>query len=138
MLTIPISPGELLDKLTILEIKQARLTDAAKLVHVRRERELLYSRWNAAGMATRELGPLVTELKRINETLWELEDRIRAKEQSHVFDKEFIQLARSVYRTNDRRAALKRAVNILLQSELMEEKSYEPRPSQSRHMRKRR
>jgi hypothetical protein len=70
----------------------------------------------------------VAELKQINETLWDIEERIRLKEQTETFDKEFIELARSVYRTNDRRTAIKRALNVMLNSELMEEKSYDQRP----------
>jgi hypothetical protein len=130
MLNIPISPGEFLDKLTILEIKRERMADAAKLVHVRRELELLHAMWASSCLARIEVLTLVTELKQINETLWEIEDRIRMKELTEMFDKEFIELARSVYRTNDRRAAIKRALNVMLNSELMEEKSYDQRPQQ--------
>jgi hypothetical protein len=128
MLNIPISPGEFLDKLTILEIKRERMADGAKLAHVCRELELLHTVWASSCLARIEVLTLVTELKQINEALWEIEDRIRMKELAEIFDKEFIELARSVYRTNDRRAAIKRALNVMLNSELMEEKSYDQRP----------
>ena len=91
MLNIPISPGEFLDRLTILEIKRERMADAAKLVHVRRELELLHAMWASSCLARIEVLTLVTELKQINETLWEIEDRIRMKELTEMFDKEFIE-----------------------------------------------
>ena len=125
MLSIPISPGEFLDKLTILEIKRERMADAEKLGHIRRELGLLHAMWASSCLARIDVLTLVAELKQINETLWDIEDRIRLKERMEIFDKEFIELARSVYRTNDRRSAVKRALNVMLNSELMEEKSYD-------------
>ena len=123
-LTVKISPGELLDKLTILEIKAARIEDPAKRENVRRELDSLRSDWAAAPPPSPEVRELVAELRTINAALWEIEDRIRLKESRQEFDDEFIRLARSVYRTNDRRTAVKRALNVALGSDLIEEKSY--------------
>ena len=125
LLNVQTSPGEFLDKLTILEIKSERIEDAAKLGNVRRELELLRSTWAASPLAGRDVAALVAELKRVNESLGEIEDRIRAKESGRSFDAEFVELARSVYRTNDRRAEIKREINVALGSDLLEEKSYQ-------------
>jgi Family of unknown function (DUF6165) len=124
LLNLETSPGEFLDKLTILEIKAERITDAAKLANVRRELELLRATWAAAPPAGRDVSALIAELRGVNETLWEIEDRIRLKDSEAAFDAEFIALARSVYITNDRRAAIKRELNVSLGSDLIEEKSY--------------
>ena len=124
MLHVPVAPGEFLDKLAILEIKAERMKDEAKLANVRRELELLRETWAASPLAARDVSALAAELKRVNETLWEIEDRIRELEAAQRFDAEFISLARSVYRTNDRRAALKREINVALGSDILEEKSY--------------
>jgi hypothetical protein len=118
------SPGEFLDKLTILEIKAERISDPAKLANVRRELEQLRSTWAASPLAGRDVAPLVAELRTVNVALWEIEDRLRGHEAERRFDREFVELARSVYRTNDRRAALKRELNLALGSDLIEEKSY--------------
>ena len=126
MLSVQTSPGEFLDKLAILEIKSERMTDPAKLANVQRELELLRTTWAASPLAVRDVSVLVRELKRVNEALWEIEDQIRAKEASQAFDDEFVELARSVYRNNDQRAAIKRQLNLELGSELVEEKSYKP------------
>ena len=123
-LTVKISPGEFLDKLTILEIKVERIQDQAKLQNVRHELELLRADWAASPLSRTDVSSLVRELKAVNQALWEIEDRIRVKESRAEFDDEFIQLARSVYRTNDRRMAIKRELSLLLGSELIEEKSY--------------
>lgn len=123
-LSVKISPGEFLDKLTILEIKIERIRDPAKLKNVRHELELLRADWAASPLSATDVSSLVRELKAVNEALWEIEDGIRVKESRGTFDDEFIQLARSVYRTNDRRTAIKRELNLLLRSELIEEKSY--------------
>lgn len=125
LLNVQTSPGEFLDKLTILEIKSERIADPAKLANVRRELELLRSTWAASPLAGRDVAAPVAELKRVNEALWEVEDRLRVKEAGGAFDAEFVELARSVYRHNDRRAAIKRDLNVALGSELLEEKSYE-------------
>ena len=119
----PVSWGELLDKITILQIKAERLTDAAKRANVVTELTLLSE---IAGAALGEVAALVAELKTINEALWEIEDHIRDKEAATAFDAEFIALARSVYVTNDRRAEVKRDINRALNSTLIEEKSYKP------------
>ena len=125
LLSVQTSPGEFLDKLTILEIKSERMTDPAKLTNVRRELELLRATWAASAVSARDVSALVAELKGVNEALWEIEDAIRAKESAQAFDPAFIELARSVYIRNDRRAALKRELNLALGSDLLEEKSYE-------------
>lgn len=124
VLKLETSPGELLDKLTILEIKSERIMDPAKLANVRRELELLRATWAASPLAKRDVSRLLGDLKQVNEALWEIEDRIRQKESEGAFDDEFIELARSVYKNNDRRAAFKRELNVALGSELIEEKSY--------------
>ena len=123
-LNVQTSPGEFLDKLMILEIKTERISDPAKLANVRRELDQLRATWAASPLAGRDVARLVAELKAVNVTLWEIEDRIRRQEVEQRFDGEFVQLARSVYRTNDRRAALKRELNLALGSDLIEEKSY--------------
>lgn len=119
----PVSWGELLDKITILQIKAERLSDAAKRANVVTELTLLSQ---IAGDALKQVAPLVAELKKINEALWVIEDHIRDKEAAAAFDAEFIALARSVYVTNDRRAEVKRDINRALNSALVEEKSYKP------------
>jgi len=124
MLNVPVAPGEFLDKLTILEIKSERMSDPSKLANVRRELELLRTTWAASPLAARDVSTLTAELKAVNEALWEIEDRIRELERAQRFDAEFISLARSVYRTNDRRAAIKREINVALGSDILEEKSY--------------
>ena len=123
-LNVPTSPGEFLDKLSILEIKSERIVDPTKLAHVLRELGLLRATWQATPMAEQDVTALTEELKQVNERLWEIEDAIRAKEAARSFDAEFIELARSVYRTNDRRTVIKRELNLALGSELFEEKSY--------------
>lgn len=123
-LTVQTSPGEFLDKLTILEIKAERIADPPKLANVRRELELLRATWQASPLAASDVASLLAELKAVNQVLWEVEDRIRVKEAEGAFDAEFIDLARTVYRTNDRRAAIKRRLNTALGSDLIEEKSF--------------
>jgi len=120
----PVSFGELIDKITILEIKSERIPDAAKLVNVRRELELLETTWAASPQAVNDISGERAELKKINEALWEIEDEIRLKEADGAFDARFIELARAVYVTNDERAAVKRKINDRLGSEIVEEKSY--------------
>lgn len=123
-ISAPVSVGELLDKMSILEIKSERIKDDAKLANVRRELEALETTWADSGLDRPELRPLRAELKKINEALWEIEDFIRIKEAEGDFDQQFIELARSVYFTNDKRAAVKRRINEAVGSELVEEKSY--------------
>jgi DNA-binding GntR family transcriptional regulator len=123
-ISAPVSVGELLDKMAILQIKSERISDEAKLANVRRELEVLGATWVASGLDRPELEPLKAALKKINEALWEIEDLIRIKESEGDFDRQFIELARSVYITNDKRAAVKRQINEAVGSELVEEKSY--------------
>lgn len=127
MLHVPVSPGEFLDKLVILEIKSQRIGDPAKLANVTRELELLRATWAASPLAARDVAAPLARLREVNEALWEVEDRLRDKEAAHAFDDEFVELARSVYRHNDRRAAIKRELNLALGSDLIEEKSYRSR-----------
>lgn len=129
--TAPVSWGELLDKITILEIKEARLSNPDALNNVRRELALL--RAAAACALDRPGVPALTgDLRRVNSTLWQIEDDIRRKDARQEFDDHFVELARAVYRTNDDRAAIKRQINLLLGSELVEEKSYAPYQAQDR------
>ncbi len=121
---VPISPGELLDKITILRIKAARIRDAAKLANVRLELELLEQTWGAA-CGAHEISAEERALQAVNERLWDIEDRIRDKEAQRRFDEEFIELARSVYIANDERATVKKRINLALGSRLVEEKSYQ-------------
>jgi len=121
--SVPVSWGELLDKITILEIKCARIIQPEARANVAREYALL--RDIAAEVMRRQgVASLLEELKAVNEDLWNIEDRIREKESEAQFGPDFIGLARSVYKRNDRRAALKRAINLRLSSDLVEEKSY--------------
>lgn len=126
LLNVPTSPGEFLDKLTILEIKSERIADPAKLANVRRELELMRAAWADSPLAAHDVTALVAGLRAANEALWEIEDRLRACEAGQRFDAEFVELARTVYHTNDRRAAIKRQLNLQLGSDLLEEKSYRP------------
>jgi hypothetical protein len=128
-LTVATSPGEFLDKLTILEIKSERIADPAKRANIAHELALLRATWASSPLAGADVAALVAELKAVNETLWDVEDRIRLAETQARFDDAFIQLARAVYQHNDERAAIKRRINLALGSTLIEEKSYaEPRP----------
>jgi hypothetical protein len=122
--TVEIAPGELIDKITILEIKLERIKDTAKLANVRTEWETLTKSRDEAFENTEKLAKLTADLKAINEDLWVIEDDIRDCERAKDFSDTFVQLARTVYVTNDRRAGGKRAINELLGSRLMEEKSY--------------
>jgi len=123
-LLVPISPGELIDKITILEIKSARMTDAAKLHNVRTELNLLNETWRASAYSQVDITVEWTALRDVNAQLWDIEDDIRDKERDGKFDAQFIELARAVYVTNDERAAVKRRINTKLGSALVEEKSY--------------
>ena len=125
-IAVPISPGELLDKITILRIKAARIEDAGKLGNVRRELALLEQYWSQAVAAPNELAADEAALARVNSELWDIEDRIREHEAQRRFDAGFIELARAVYLRNDERAAIKHRVNLKLKSAIVEEKSYQP------------
>ena len=122
---VPVSPGEVLDKITILEIKSERINDADKLVNVKRELELLKAAWLEYVDEDETVQRIHARLKSINEDLWEIEDDIRDKERLKAFDEGFIELARSVYFTNDERARLKKELNTHLGSAIIEEKSYQ-------------
>jgi hypothetical protein len=122
---IPISPGELLDKITILQIKSERIADPAKVTNVRTELEMLDKVWRQAVDEDDAIAALTAELKSINEALWEIEDDIRDEERNRRFGERFIELARAVYVTNDERANAKKKVNLHLNSSIVEEKSYQ-------------
>lgn len=121
---VPVSVGELIDKITILEIKSERMADEAKLVNVRRELALLNRTWEASPLSRQDISGYRDRLKEVNETLWEIEDAIRLEEGAGRFGARFVELARSVYIQNDRRARLKRQINEAMGSEIVEEKSY--------------
>jgi uncharacterized protein YceH (UPF0502 family) len=123
---VPISPGELLDKITILRIKAARMSDATKVANVRHELSLLETTWRESGAAVADLGAEEANLTRVNESLWVIEDDIRDEERAQRFGEKFIALARAVYVTNDERAQIKKRINQLLGSKIVEEKSYRP------------
>ena len=121
---VPVSPGEVLDKITILRIKAARMTDPVKVANVRRELEMLERTWGDSPYAHHDVARDEAALQAVNERLWDIEDRIRDKERAQAFDAEFIALARSVYVENDERAAIKKRINVALGSAIVEEKSY--------------
>jgi hypothetical protein len=121
---VPVSPGELLDKIAILRIKSQRMSDPAKVSNVRRELHALQETWNASGYSKIDIEADVSALLKVNERLWVIEDDIRDKERAQAFDAEFIRLARAVYVENDERAAIKRRINSTLGSSIVEEKSY--------------
>ena len=122
---IPISPGELLDKITILQIKAERITDPVKVANVKTELGLLSKVWSETVEVDAEINALTAELKSVNEALWEIEDSIRDEERGSRFGERFIELARAVYVTNDERANAKKKVNLHLNSTIVEEKSYQ-------------
>ncbi|VAW63023.1 hypothetical protein MNBD_GAMMA09-580 [hydrothermal vent metagenome] len=122
---IPISPGELLDKITILEIKSERIESADKKANVNNELNMLKKVWADAVTEDAELVKLRNDLKSINENLWDIEDDIRDEERARRFSDRFIELARSVYVTNDQRANIKKQINQHLKSDIVEEKSYQ-------------
>lgn len=121
---VEIAPGELVDKITILEIKLENIRDEAKLVNIKHEYAILTDVLRREIAQSIELGRLTAALKEVNAKLWRIEDDIRDRERAKSFGAEFVALARSVYRTNDRRAAIKREINELLSSAIIEEKSY--------------
>ena len=123
-LKVEVSVGELLDKITILEIKSERMTDPEKLKNVAKELESLTRTWRESPMSDRDVATQIDALKSVNEELWDIEDAIRRKEAAQAFDDEFIALARAVYHRNDVRAAVKKDINTMLGSGLVEEKFY--------------
>lgn len=126
---IPISPGELVDKITILEIKLECIASPEKKTNVKNELDMLNQVWNDSAFENSSSYPdikdLRKELKAVNKELWEIENDIRKEEHNKIFGERFIDLARSVYFTNDKRAALKKDINLHLNSEIVEEKSYQ-------------
>jgi hypothetical protein len=125
LIQVPVSFGELIDKITILEIKARLISDASKLANVHNELNLLNATWANHHASQTDIAKERARLLAVNEALWDIEDRIRLKEKAQEFDKEFIELARSVYIQNDERAAVKREINVKLGSQLVEEKSYQ-------------
>ena len=124
-ISAPVSFGELLDKIAILQIKSERIRDEAKLANIRHELTALETTWMAHPAAGHDIVRLRAELKAVNERLWVIEDDIRLKEKAQAFDDEFIRLARSVYFENDERARIKKEINLALGSAYVEEKSYD-------------
>jgi hypothetical protein len=124
LIAIPGAIGELIDKITILEIKESRVDDALKLRNIRFELALLRKLKGEAGLAGSKLDRMEAELKHANQILWNVEDALRSCEARRQFDEEFIALARLVYTSNDQRAALKKQINLLFNSAIIEEKSY--------------
>ena len=122
---VPVSYGELIDKITILEIKSERIGDPAKRANVGVELDLLNATWGGDPVSRTDIADERAKLRAVNEALWDIEDHIRIKEKVKAFDAKFIELARSVYIRNDERAAIKRAINEKLGSTLVEEKSYQ-------------
>jgi hypothetical protein len=122
---VPVSFGELLDKISILQIKSERMSDAAKLANVRAELTALDATWAAHPASQQDIHTLRAALKAVNERLWVIEDDIRLKEKAGAFDDEFVKLARSVYFENDERARIKKQINLALGSAYVEEKSYQ-------------
>ncbi|QSP96049.1 hypothetical protein LPB19_06590 [Marinobacter salinisoli] len=125
VIKVPVSFGEVLDKITILEIKSERIKDEAKLANVRLELKELSETWNDAVDDQGAIAELRQQLKAVNEELWVIEDDIRDQEAAQDFGTRFIELARAVYVTNDKRAAIKKEVNLALGSRFVEEKSYQ-------------
>jgi hypothetical protein len=125
LIQTPVSYGELIDKITILEIKSRRITDEAKLANVRNELDMLNATWANSAASQTDISEERARLLAVNEALWDIEDNIRLMERAQTFDAAFIELARSVYFRNDERAAFKREINQKLGSELVEEKSYQ-------------
>jgi hypothetical protein len=123
---VEVSPGEIIDKITILEIKSERMENELKLINVRHELDILSSTRDTNIIGSRRLSELTANLKSVNEMLWKIEDDIRNCEAAKDFSQIFIDLARAVYVTNDKRAELKREINLLLGSNIIEEKSYNP------------
>ena len=124
-LLVPVSYGELLDKIAILEIKSERMSDPAKLANVRKELAALDRNWSTHPASKTDIAALRAALKAVNERLRVIEDDIRIKEKAQAFDAEFVRLARAVYFENDERARIKKDINLALGSAYVEEKSYQ-------------
>ena len=124
-LLVPVSVGELIDKITILKIKRQKTSDEQKLANVKRELEALWAGWEKNKPAGLDISELENQLSEVNKQLWDIEDKIRAKELANTFDQEFIDLARAVYKHNDLRARIKKQINLSSGSSLVEEKLYQ-------------
>jgi len=124
VVSAPIAFGDLIDKITILEIKSERLEDPIKLENVHTELKMLQEIVAAQGLATATVLELKQQLKTVNAEIWDLEDQVRECERQSSFDAEFIRIARAIYHTNDKRAAVKREINTEVGSVIVEEKSY--------------
>ncbi len=122
--SLPVSIGEFVDKITILEIKSERIRDIEKRKNINKELDLLRGIWNSSPYATTDISNEWAQLKSVNESLWDIEDQIRLREAQGRFDEPFVELARAVYIKNDERSAIKRRINILLGSDIVDEKSY--------------
>ncbi len=123
-INIEISIGEFWDKITILQIKADRIKDKDKLINITKELNQLVDHWEKSSHNEIEINEELKKLRHINEQLWDIEDNIRDKEQAQEFDNVFVELARSVYFTNDKRAEVKKEINKKMGSSLVEEKSY--------------
>ncbi len=123
-IAIPVSTGELADKITILEIKVERIDDAGKLANIREELDLLARLWQPVAAASPGLAAIKADLRAVNERMWDIQDGLRERERRQLFDDEFIRLARAVATTNGERVALKNAINRLSGSAFVEEKQY--------------
>ena len=124
-INIPASIGELFDKITILEIKKSKIKDDNKLIFIKKELDLLKKVVKSKKINTRSLSPLIKKLKNVNLKLWNVEDKLRKFEKNKQFKKDFINYARRVYYTNDKRAILKNEINLKTNSIISEVKSYE-------------
>lgn len=122
---VEISIGEFFDKVTILEIKKEQISDAEKLANVNKELDALNALLETLPFSRADIEEEINELKEVNEKIWKIEDDIRDKEAAKEFDERFIELGRAVYFTNDRRAEIKRLINLKLGSDFVEEKSYQ-------------
>lgn len=125
LVSTPMSVGELLDKITILEIKSVKISDSDKLKNINYELDLLNQTWVETGLKSGRTDELKQQLKEVNLRLWKIEDDIRIFEKNRDFGDDFVQLARSVYYQNDDRADIKKQINLATGSDLVEEKSYE-------------
>ena len=121
---VPVAFGELLDKISILQIKSERIGDEGKLANVRAELSALESTWMSHPAGGKDVAQLRADLKAVNEELWDIEDTIRLQDKAGDFGPTFVELARSVYLRNDERARIKKAINLALGSVYVEEKSY--------------
>ena len=124
-MNIEVSNGEILDKLSILKIKQKNIIDSIKLNNINKELKYIKSKCLHLIENSSQIFDLYCSLESVNQKLWDIENKIRIKEKNKIFDEEFIELARSVYTTNDQRAAIKKDINILSYSSFIEEKSYD-------------